>query len=91
MTSSSKNKMRLAFAEITQGRNVTIEERLLFEAGFMAGYKTAIESAENQPTGVIAAPSNKTHKYKPHKKYPWFCANCGYAKHELLMHDKEEL
>ena len=26
------------------------------------------------------------HKYNPHKKYPWFCADCGYAEHEFLMH-----
>jgi len=26
------------------------------------------------------------HKYAPHKKYPWFCAHCGYAEHEVLMH-----
>jgi len=29
---------------------------------------------------------NSKHKYNPHKKYPWFCADCGYAEHELLMH-----
>lgn len=40
---TNKNKMRLAFAEITQGRNVTIEERLLFEAGYMAGQKAMQE------------------------------------------------
>jgi hypothetical protein len=37
------NKMRLAFAELTQGRNVTIEGRLLFEAGYMAGQKAMQE------------------------------------------------
>ena len=41
--SENKNKMRLSFAEITQGRNVTIEERLLFEAGYMAGQKAMQE------------------------------------------------
>ena len=40
---TNKNKMRLAFAEITQGRKVTIEERLLFEAGYMAGQKAMQE------------------------------------------------
>ena len=26
------------------------------------------------------------HPYKPHKKYPWFCEDCGYAEHETLKH-----
>lgn len=27
-----------------------------------------------------------THAYKPHRKYPWFCAECGYPEHERLKH-----
>lgn len=30
-------------------------------------------------------PDNR-HVYEPNKKYPWFCAHCGYAAHELIMH-----
>jgi hypothetical protein len=41
--STNKNRMRLAFIELTQGRTVTIEERLLFEAGYMAGQKAMQE------------------------------------------------
>lgn len=41
--SANKNRMRLAFIELTQGRTVTIEERLLFEAGYMAGQKAMQE------------------------------------------------
>jgi hypothetical protein len=26
------------------------------------------------------------HDFVPHKKYPWFCACCGYAPHEPLKH-----
>jgi hypothetical protein len=26
------------------------------------------------------------HEFRPHKKYPWFCADCGYAPHEPLKH-----
>ena|ERR1043166_4714444 len=29
--------------------------------------------------------SRKLHQYKPDPKYPWFCADCGYAEHERLM------
>lgn len=31
-------------------------------------------------------PPDTRHAYKPHRKYPWFCASCGYAEHEPLMH-----
>lgn len=27
-----------------------------------------------------------THDYVPNKKYPWFCAHCGYPEHERLKH-----
>lgn len=40
---ANKNRMRLAFIELTQGRTVTIEERLLFEDGYMAGQKAMQE------------------------------------------------
>lgn len=39
---------------------------------------------ERKPAHV--ATIKLTHDYKPHKKYPWFCAHCGYAEHEPLMH-----
>jgi hypothetical protein len=26
------------------------------------------------------------HAFKPHRKYPWFCADCGYPPHETLKH-----
>lgn len=29
-----------------------------------------------------------THDYNPHPKYPWFCADCGYAEHERLKHTR---
>lgn len=41
--SENKNKMRLAFAELTQNRIVTMDERLMFEAGYMAGQKAMQE------------------------------------------------
>lgn len=28
-----------------------------------------------------------THKYLPHRKYPWFCDKCGYGQYERLMHE----
>lgn len=31
------------------------------------------------------APDNR-HEFVPNKKYPWFCAHCGYAPHEPLKH-----
>ena len=30
------------------------------------------------------------HKFKPNKKYPWFCAECGYEPHHPLKHLQEE-
>lgn len=26
------------------------------------------------------------HRFNPHKKYPWFCAECGYGPSEPLKH-----
>lgn len=26
------------------------------------------------------------HTYNPHRKWPWFCADCGYPEHEQLKH-----
>ena len=55
---TDKNRMRLAFAELTQGRTVTIEERLMFEAGYMAGQKVmqerAINAINERPTWISA-------------------------------------
>lgn len=34
---------------------------------------------------ATALPDNR-HEFFPNKKYPWFCAHCGYAPHEPLMH-----
>ena len=30
------------------------------------------------------------HRYQPHKKYPWFCGECGYPEHERLKHERGE-
>lgn len=30
------------------------------------------------------------HAYVPHKKYPWFCRDCGYPPHETLKHIQDE-
>lgn len=31
----------------------------------------------------------KLHRFTPDRKYPWFCAECGYAPHEPLKHIQE--
>ena len=28
------------------------------------------------------------HDFRPHRKYPWFCADCGYPPHEILKHKR---
>lgn len=44
-----------------------------------AEYKRRVLSAlTNQP--------DNRHAFVPNKKYPWFCAHCGYAPHEPLKH-----
>lgn len=43
-----------------------------------------LEAAQAQRVPLPAR--NRTHQYKPDKKYPWFCDFCGYAKHDQLMH-----
>lgn len=37
-----------------------------------------------EPEGMRSEPIR--HYYKPNKNYPWFCADCGYAQHEKLLH-----
>ena len=29
------------------------------------------------------------HRFEPHRRFPWFCAHCGYAPHEALQHIQE--
>lgn len=31
------------------------------------------------------------HAYQPHRKYPWFCDECGYAEHERLKHPAQAM
>lgn len=31
----------------------------------------------------------RTHTFKPHRKYPWFCGVCGYGPDEPLQHTQE--
>lgn len=48
----------------------------------------ALVSAPQTPAvaPVPMTPRNDVHEFRPHPKYPWFCAACGYAPHEPLMH-----
>ena len=32
------------------------------------------------------APIIQTHRFNPHKKHPWYCAECGYGPNEPLKH-----
>jgi hypothetical protein len=52
---------------------------------------TGMHHSTQEGKAAIAAiidppPPDTRHAYKPHRKYPWFCASCGYAEHEPLMH-----
>lgn len=33
-----------------------------------------------------AATVDHRHPFKPHRKWPWFCGQCGYPAHENLKH-----
>lgn len=33
-----------------------------------------------------AASQPSPHEYKAHKKYPWFCGECGYPPHDEVKH-----
>lgn len=35
--------------------------------------------------------SELLHNYKPHRKYPWFCSECGYPESESLKHPQKNL
>ena len=35
---------------------------------------------------TAARGSVSTHRYSPHRRYPWFCGECGYPEHERLKH-----
>jgi hypothetical protein len=48
--------------------------------------KDAAREAVLAWTSRETPPPSGLHAYKPHRKYPWFCAVCGYAEHERLQH-----
>jgi ribosomal protein L37E len=37
-----------------------------------------------------SAQRDTRHRYQPNRKYPWFCAECGYPEHERLKHAVNE-
>ncbi|MBD9390170.1 hypothetical protein IB237_23495 [Agrobacterium sp. AGB01] len=43
-------------------------------------------SVTTQVQDVAKARVDNRHRFEPNKKYPWFCAICGYAPHEPLAH-----
>lgn len=53
------------------------------EDGYDAMHKAMLAAAPRPPEPV--AP-NRRHAFRPNKKYPWFCADCGYEPHDELMH-----
>lgn len=42
--------------------------------------------AAYQQSREPAALPDCRHTYKPNKRYPWFCGECGYSEHEALKH-----
>lgn len=43
-------------------------------------------SAPPEPTDL---PRPLTHAFRPHRKYPWFCSECGYGEVSLNHHPAE--
>jgi hypothetical protein len=54
---------------------------------------TLTEAAEMLRSAVwtVTPPRTKAdlHLFRPHRKYPWFCAHCGYGPGEPLKHVQE--
>jgi hypothetical protein len=48
--------------------------------------KDAVEKNKKPPTLNIVSSIPVKHKYKPHKKYPWFCSECGYPEYMEAKH-----
>jgi hypothetical protein len=48
--------------------------------------RTRVDETAKQQHDPLPKSESLKHKYNAHKKYPWFCADCGYPEHELLMH-----
>lgn len=46
----------------------------------------AMLAAPRPPAAQERKPGKNPHDFRPNKKYPWFCADCGYAPHDPLMH-----
>lgn len=44
-----------------------------------------VRAAISRYSGEVKPVDNR-HDFVPHKKFPWFCAHCGYAPHEPLKH-----
>ena len=47
-------------------------------------WKVDVRDYLNRAAAEAAKPS--PHEYKPHKKYPWFCDECGYPPHDEGKH-----
>jgi hypothetical protein len=62
------------YPEASDGRNTFLMFADFVERR-MGGHATASEM-----------PADTRHQFVPNKKYPWFCAHCGYAPHEPLKH-----
>ncbi len=48
--------------------------------------RDAVEKKSSIPTPNMVDSGQVKHKYKPHKKYPWFCSECGYPEYTDAKH-----
>lgn len=94
----SVHKLGVAFAKVrNQGKRDGIEQCIaeltrharLDSTGDET--KAAMHIVVNWLHRTLTSPSPDTrHSYTPNRKYPWFCAECGYPEHERLQHAARE-
>lgn len=49
-------------------------------------WKVDIREQMNRDAAASDASPLSPHEYKAHKKYPWFCGECGYPPHDEVKH-----
>ena len=50
----------------------------------------ALQHFASQPAQQTIITTPNRHEFKPDKRFPWFCSDCGYGPREMLMHTAQE-
>jgi hypothetical protein len=71
-------------AAIPNGPNDQARGRIIREGTFVRRVAGGFEVVPGQGH----EPKPLRHEYRPHPKYPWFCEECGYPRHDRMKHSE---